>query len=159
METYREALNSKNPTKIKDGTEVSSFYTNMYLFIHWIITKTKRHSGYVNEIARNCNNCDSTDVLKVLMRIIADNKVMLQLNEENVKKLNDIYEHFQLITTHLDKYVRTNHRLIYPDETDNDDPRLEYDMIEYCNTKMTDFMSSNALEIDGDKKINVKSQK
>lgn len=152
MNTYRELLTSKNPSMLKDGTEVSTFYTNMYLFISWIVTKTKRQSGYVNEIARNYNNCNTIDVLRVLMTIIDNNKSLLRLNEENTKKLDDIYGHYTLILSHLDNYVRVDHRVLYPDEEDDDDPRLDYDMIEYCNMKMTDFMSSNMIEIDESKK-------
>ena len=152
MQTYKELLTSKNPSILKDGTELSTFYTNMYLFIHWIVTKTNRQSGYVNDVARNYNNCNCIDVIQVLMRIINDNKLLLRLNDENIAKINDIYEHFNLILNNLDTYVRTNHRILYPDETDDVDERLNYDMIEYCNEKMAQFMSSNTIELDNEQK-------
>jgi hypothetical protein len=118
------------------------------LFIHWIVVKTNRQSGYVNDIAKDCNNCDCIDVMNVVSRAINDNKILMKLDDENKIKLEEIHKYIQLIFENLDSYVRSNHRILYPDEKDDDDSMLNCNMVDQCNSRLNDFMSSNTLTID-----------
>lgn len=141
--TYREELQNMSIIE-KDGeTQVSNFIVTMYRFMFWLTSKANRQPGYINKISNNCNNGDTIDIMMVTTNIINDNINIIILKKEDKDKLVTLKKYFDLILTHLDDTIRTNFRVLYPEEQDDEDPMLKCDMLSECNALLNDILSPN----------------
>ena len=139
--SYREELQSMCTIE-KDGeTQVSNFIVSMYRFMFWITTKANKQSGYLDKMAGNCDNGNTIDVMTITTNVIDDNIDAIIVEEEEKKKILSLKKYFDLILTHLDDTVRTNFRVLYPEDCDDEDPMLKCDMLTESNALMSDILS------------------
>lgn len=144
--SYREELQNMCITEENGETVIPNFVLSMYRFMFWIVLKTNKQPGYIDNLSKDSDNTNCIDVMKVTTRVISDNIVEIIVKEEYKKKILELKEYFELILLHIDDTVRTNFRVLYPEDRDDENPKLKCDMLSECNALMSDILSSNSLE-------------
>lgn len=144
--TYREELEAMCITEENGETIVPNFVLSMYKFMFWIVSKTNKQSGYIDNLSKNNDNSNCIDIMKVTLKVIDDNIIEIVVKEEYKKKITELKEYFELILSHLNDTVRINFRVLYPEDRDDENPKLKCDMLSECNALMNDILSSNLLE-------------
>ena len=129
MKTYRQELESMKPIENNGNTNVSLFITTLYKFIKWLIKLTQRQSGYLTFMSQNKDPTNVIDILTVLIDCIDDNECYLTIDKKHKELILILKNLSQLVLEHLDDNIRNDPHLIYDEETDDENPLLQQDML------------------------------
>ena len=129
MSTYRQSLEQMKPQQCGKQVNISNFTALMYRFLSWLVKTTNRQSGYVEFMAQNKDPTSAFDIIEVVYNCIDDNECCMTLPKEDMEKLDKLKRTIKLIQDNLDHTIRIDRHTIYDEETDNEDPLMDCDML------------------------------
>lgn len=131
LKTYRQEFEFLKPNIGTDNkTTVSTFITMLYSFLSWLVKTTNRQPGYMTYMSQNKNPMNIIDILHVLINCIDDNECYLTIEKKQKDMILKLKKIATLILEHLDDSIRTDPHLIYDEETDDEDPLLQENMMD-----------------------------